>query len=282
MPQPLFDHIAEIELRVSRAESLFVVSDFDGTLAPLVDFYLDAQIGAEARTALMHLSGKPNTKIAIVSGRSLEDVRRRVGMDNVVYSGNHGLEIRGNDFEYYPTADSGMHHILPRLALSLTAKLSDIPNVLVENKTLTLSVHVRRAPPDRIPEVELRITECLHDMSKHYRVVPGDMVYEVRPNVVWNKGLAAIWIRDRLDMHHALSICIGDDRADEDIFTALSAGITIHVGTATETAAQYQLYTPADVGRFLRWLAADHHQHNGASPPVGFRESSHNHPFKQS
>lgn len=67
--------------------------DFDGTLAPLAPHPSLAEIDPESDAALKNLVSNPNTYVAIISGRSAEDAREKVKLENVTFAGNHGLEI---------------------------------------------------------------------------------------------------------------------------------------------------------------------------------------------
>lgn len=67
--------------------------DFDGTLSPLAPHPSLAEIDHESDAALRNLATNPNTYLAIISGRSAEDAREKVKLEQITYAGNHGLEI---------------------------------------------------------------------------------------------------------------------------------------------------------------------------------------------
>ncbi len=85
-------------------------------------------------------------------------------------------------------------------------------------------------------------------------VVPGKMVWEVRPRVPWNKGTAVRYIRDRLGLRQALTFSLGDDRADEDAFVEIGPFVTARVGLAEPSSAGYRLKDTGEVADFLGWL----------------------------
>ncbi|HMX44103.1 MAG TPA: trehalose-phosphatase, partial [Elusimicrobiota bacterium] len=89
--------------RVRAAPRVLLALDFDGTLAPLVDHPSRARMPATLRKRLGALTDRCD--VAVLSGRSLADVRKRVGVGKVFYGGNHGLEMSGPGFGYVnPTA----------------------------------------------------------------------------------------------------------------------------------------------------------------------------------
>ena len=69
----------------------------------------------------------------------------------------------------------------------------------------------------------------------------------------WDKGKAAVWLRQRFGPQ-VLTVGIGDDQTDEDLFRGVADGISIKVGTADVSTANYQLASSAEVLEFLQWL----------------------------
>src|SRR5271166_2536395 len=84
----VFDNLDELHARISRAASVVLFLDFDGTLAPIVPRPALAELPNVARQVLNELAALPGTTLAIVSGRALADVRRRVGIAGLIYAGN--------------------------------------------------------------------------------------------------------------------------------------------------------------------------------------------------
>jgi alpha,alpha-trehalase len=86
----------------------------------------------------------------------------------------------------------------------------------------------------------------------------GKKVYELLPNIDWDKGKAVLWLLENLDLERSkvCPIYIGDDRTDEDAFRALGqrgAGILVSEQPRA-TAASYSLKDPLEVEHFLREL----------------------------
>ncbi|HVY91528.1 MAG TPA: trehalose-phosphatase, partial [Bryobacteraceae bacterium] len=78
--------------------------DFDGTLAPIRDYADEVELAPEVRTTLTALAQRPDTLLALVSGREMWDLRRRVGVPGIVYAGEHGMEIRGRGLQFIEPA----------------------------------------------------------------------------------------------------------------------------------------------------------------------------------
>jgi trehalose-phosphatase len=78
---------------ISDAKSLVLFLDYDGTLAPIQPNPQNTQLRPETKDLLKKLSKNENIFMSVISGRGVNDVRQRVGLNNIIYGGNHGLEI---------------------------------------------------------------------------------------------------------------------------------------------------------------------------------------------
>ncbi len=254
MPQLLFDHLSDIEslLRASRRVLLFL--DFDGTLAPIVEIPDQAEMLPATRVMLERLRQNDLCSVVIVSGRALMDIRERVGLANLIYAGNHGLEIAGGGLNFVEPDAVERIKLLGELSRRLRERLRHVPGVAIENKVLTVTIHFRRVQRGGRDEIRKAVYEEVAFSDRIFRVSHGLQVLEIRPRVDWNKGTAVRWIEQMRVSADTCAFYIGDDMTDEDAFSALPEGITIRVGRATGTAARYYLERQESVVHFLAWL----------------------------
>src|SRR5438094_1371495 len=245
------EHVQEIAGRSGRVA---VFLDYDGTLTPIVSQPENAWLSDSMRQTLQELAAQ--TPVAILSGRDLDDIRQRVGIDDIVYGGSHGFDIAGPRglrrqvaTEFLPnldTAEKELHELL-----------DEIPGARVERKRFSIAAHYRNASENDVPKVERAVSEVAGRHDK-LRRIDGKKVYELLPDVDWDKGKAVLWLLEALglDRENSRSIYIGDDVTDEDPFRSLEqCGIGIVVGEQSQpTAARYSLRDPAEVERFLRAL----------------------------
>ena len=250
----LDEHRSEVEARVATASSLVFYLDFDGTLAPIVLEPELARMAPETRTVLEELSKQEGILVCVVSGRSLADIKSRVGLSSLVYSGNHGLEIESESLRFvHPEAGCGRAAI-EDLNRRLAGLPLLIPGVQLEPKGLSTTIHFRRADPTARDQIKTIVRSLVPADHPDLMVTEGKMNYEIRPRLDWNKGSAVRWIHERIKDRASLAFVIGDDRTDEDAFPSLADAITIHVGPGDSTSARYYLPDQSDLGTLLGWL----------------------------
>jgi len=254
-PRLLLEHLDEVKYALRSARHVFLVLDFDGTIAPIVQTPELAQLPEDTRSILNCLNGERFVTLAVVSGRALADVRRRVGID-LIYAGNHGLEIEGSGISFRYPGLVVTESILGTIASGLAAALQSVEGVLIENKGSTLSIHVRRVDEAEVPLVCEAVESACLPFQGSVELHSGKKIFEVRPKVDWNKGKAVEWILRQLDIDGTLAICIGDDKTDEDMFRALPSSLSIKVGSEP-TAARYRVSDTNEVRIILHEMAAN-------------------------
>lgn len=252
------DALGSLDDLAARRPAVFF--DFDGTLSDIVNDPDTAAPVAGAAEALQELSAR--CPVAVLSGRDLADVSKRVGVPGLWYAGSHGFEL---------TAPDGTHHqndaaaaavpVLERAAAELRERLGPIPGVVVEHKRFGVAVHYRNAERDRIGEVAAAVRAA--GRRDGLRVTTGREVIELRPDLDWDKGKTLRWVIDHLAEagSGALTpVYLGDDITDEDAFDAVSdGGVPILVRHNDDgdraTAARYALDSPAQASEFTDRLA---------------------------
>ncbi len=249
MPQP------EVEERIRVARRVALFSDFDGALAPLVPDPAGARMDERVRQALATIAHGGRAVVTIISGRGLDHLRERVGLPDLIYAGNHGLEIEGRGLSFIEPAAAAARGELRVVTRRLEAALRPIPGAFVEYKVLTTSAHYRNVAAADRGRVEQAVLEAIAPADGLFRLGSGKMLWEILPKTDWNKGAAVRWILDRVGGDGMVSIHFGDDRTDEDAFRALPDGLTFKVGCAEPTDARCRVSGPAAVEEFLEWLA---------------------------
>ena len=248
---------AEIFQRLhERTPAIFL--DYDGTLTPIVDDPAEAKLPERTRKVIRRLA--EHFSIAIISGRDLGDVRNMVSIKDIAYAGSHGFDIAWQGGRHRHQ-ERGRRFLpaLDRAEAELSKALQNIPGARVERKLFAIAVHYRQVDRAKLDELEKRFDEVL----SHYpelRKTTGKEIFELRPNVDWDKGKALLSLLEALYTNggRVLPVYIGDDDTDEDAFRSISdRGIAIVVGMEKRpTAAHYALRDPDEVAQFLHELTA--------------------------
>jgi len=236
--------------------------DYDGTLTPIVESPSKALISKQTKHLLKRLSANYRCKLAIISGRSLKDIKKRVGLKNIIYSGNHGLEIEGPSIRFEVLFSFNYKTIIKQIKKELNKRLSPINGVLLEDKGFSLSLHYRLVDKKRIPFVKTTFDMVVSPyLNNKIKIKTGKKVFEIMPAVEWDKGKVALWLLNKLKLHlgnrQILPIYVGDDVTDEDAFKALKReGLTIFIGSPKKSNAKYYLKNTKEVFEFLKRLCS--------------------------
>ena len=249
MPPSALDHVQEI---AGRGDQLAVFLDYDGTLTAIVSDPKKALLSDSMRQTLQALVMR--VSLAVLSGRDLDDIRKRVAIDAIVYGGSHGFDIAGprglrrqEATKFLPALDAAEKE--------LREKLTGIAGAFIERKRFSIAAHYRNVKENDAFSVALAV-DAVAARHRELRRMDGKKVHELLPDIDWDKGKAVLWLLEALELERGkvLPIYIGDDRTDEDAFSALEKrGVTILVSEQPQvTAASYWLHNPEEVEEFLQ------------------------------
>src|SRR6185312_8037620 len=196
-----------------------ILTDFDGTLAPIVERAEDAALPGDAREVLETLIGR-YALVGAVSGRRAADVRARVGLDGIAYAGNHGLELMMPG-EGEPSPDpslDGREGDAAGFVATVEPERFDGAGLRVEDKGPIQAIHWRGAPDDALAEAtarEIAVEAGRAGLEPRF----GRKVLELRPVGGGGKdaAVASLLAGDGLDR----VVFAGDDRTDVDAFRRL-------------------------------------------------------------
>ncbi len=248
-----------VEKRIAEIGSgrpLCVFLDYDGTLVPIRPKPGLAVLHPARRRLLERLS--ETAFVCVVSGRSLANLKQRVGIQSLSYVGNHGLEIflRGRTW-VHPKART-IEPKLEEAAERIEVALAGLAGAFVERKGVTASVHYRSLASRLVPRLRAAVRRAIAPAGGRISLAEGKKVLELLPSVAWHKGRAVRKVLRLLKPGpDAAVVYIGDDRTDEDAFAALGRkAVTVCVGAARRTRAEFRLPDVASVWRLLGRLAA--------------------------
>jgi trehalose 6-phosphate phosphatase len=233
----LLDRLAE------DPEQAALFLDVDGVLAPIVPRPEDARVPEETRDELRRLN-KRYALVACISGRAGGDAERVVGLPELVYVGNHGLELDDEAVEWRGR---------------LQAFLEDVGWPATENKGLTAALHYRNSEHEDAARAAL---EDVKARAERAGLVArfGRKVLELLPPLDVHKGTAVKKLLSERNLRRALYA--GDDTTDLDAFRALDGlDVSVRIAVVSEEgpaelreAADLTVGRPEDLLAVLRRL----------------------------
>ena len=130
---------------IARVPMLLIASDYDGTLAPIVDDPSQAHPLSEAMTALRNLAELPSTHVAVISGRALRDLRQLASFPASVHLvGSHGSEF---DADFAQKLAPGEARLLDQIRHVLREVAQTTEKARLEEKPASIAFHYRQVEP---------------------------------------------------------------------------------------------------------------------------------------
>lgn len=239
----------------ARACSTGIVTDIDGTICPIVPRPNEARVADDTRALLGDLAARFRV-VALISGRSVDDMLAMVPLPDGVMIGNHGMEKLAGGVRRDAVEAAPYRPVMDRLAAELVGAVDG--DVIVQPKGLSISLHYRlAADPDTARARLLAFVQPL--LGEHgLRLQEGRLVMDLCPDVALDKGTALADLVAEADLTDV--IVFGDDLTDVAAFDRLRElrrdgtvrGLSVAVAS-DETApgiassADYRVRASADV-----------------------------------
>jgi trehalose-phosphatase len=242
----------------SRAASLFLLLDYDGTLVPICRHPREAVADGELLDLLRRLTGRPGFQAAVVSGRSLADLETVLpSVAGLWRFGNHGGEGQSPEGDRFPTASFEEAETALRNLQDRWRGETWPEGAWLETKDLSLVLHFREAGEREAEEAcaAARAAVAAVDGGDRLTLLEGKKVLEAIP-VELHKGLAVGWLRGATAGEGVVFVALGDDVTDERTFEALGErDIAIRVGKENRpSAAPWRLEGVKEVRALLDLL----------------------------
>ncbi|XP_058058283.1 uncharacterized protein LOC131209273 [Anopheles bellator] len=243
---------------IKPGDRLALLLDYDGTLAELTSHPNLTQMSSEMRQALGNIADSGKAFVAVISGRDVDGVKAKIGLENIIYSGNHGLEV------LYPNGTRHNQGIPANVADNFDKMIDHLNREVVhhgswvENKRVSITFHFRETEPQYVGDMAARAKEIIE--SYGYRANEAHASVEGKPPVQWNKGLAAEYILGTSfdpSWRQRKVIFAGDDTTDEDVMKMIKgSGRSFRVtkDKALVTNADYKIPSVGAVYHLLKWI----------------------------
>jgi len=244
--------VNDIQRRIAEGGRLLLFLDYDGTLVRINKAPQNAVLHPARRNFLKRLSQR--AFVCIVTGRSLDDVKQLVALENIAYIGNHGLELSWGQKSWVHPQATKSRAALAMLLSRIEKTTACFPRLMIEDKGITASIHFRGMDPTLVPNVQKTVKDAVHQSRRRFLLTEGKKVLEIRPNLDWDKGKGIKKLRRWIPRDdNPIIVYIGDDRTDEDAFQALSRkAVTTRVGRKKDSLARYRIANVDQVWDLLK------------------------------
>lgn len=231
--------------------------DFDGTLAKIVSVPSEAYMSPKTVQLMRQLCEL--VPVAIVSGRSIADLKKRIPFEPKFLIGNHGLEGLG----VAPMSMLAASQICANWKQKLNRENFGA-GVEIEDKQYSLAIHYRRSREKKT--TKLRIERAIGKLDPVPRIIGGKSVFNLLPAGAPHKGAAILDLVQKAGMKHIFYI--GDDDTDEDIFGIpykFGQIMSVRIGRKQTSKASYFLKRQSDINKLLK-LIIGHHRPSRHAP----------------
>ncbi len=234
-----------------KRKNIFLLFDFDGTLVPIKKNPENCYLSYELKKILQELNNK--IKIGIISGRDLQDLKKRISISDIYYSGSHGLQIEGLDIKYINPDARRLKPYINKIYKEVKNLTYEFRGTLIEKKNFSFTLHYRKVDTKKREELKNLFFDIMRNYNQDYiKILNGKMVFEVLPAVNWNKGNAVSLLLNSCKSEH-FPIFIGDDITDETVFDEIKdRGLTIKVGYSKKTMAKYFIKNQREIYKLIK------------------------------
>ncbi len=263
MPKYLFDYLEYFyEFKNDKTS---ILTDIDGTISEIATTPEDAVVTPSMQKLLFKLKEKFQM-VGVISGRSAVNAKSMVGVDGLLYVGNHGMEyVDGNKIFIDPEALKYLADIKKSVDKLKNGELSRINGLMFEDKGVCIAIHYRQCLPNE--NVRNRILDAINDSIDigKLKLTEGRKIVEIKPPISRDKGFIVEKILEKYDLNRV--IYLGDDVTDFDAFLKLKelektgkirmATIIVlsnEIPDYVKSSALFYVKSVDEVQRFFKWL----------------------------
>lgn len=236
----------DVVAQIRKRGRVTIFLDFDGTLVDIAPRPELVHLKREAREVLRRLSKNPLATLVMVSGRKRAELLEHIALPGIHYFGLYGWER-----DEHSALPLDAQKALREVREALEPLLKKYPNLWIENKSSSLSVHLLAVAKALHEKLREDLIVVLQPFQKKLRAVGNIRDAEILPRSIPGKGMAVReFLRDSAEKK-TLAFYFGDDYSDESGFVAVGRGVSVQVGKPRPTQARYRVKTPADVAKVL-------------------------------
>lgn len=232
-----------------------IMLDYDGTLTPIVSDPSHAILSKSTLKELKKIQARDDSELIIVSGRPINFITEHLKELSCYLACEHGAlfyDYKKDEWHHLVSSDQTKWY--ERALKIIEAYTQRTPHSFFEKKQYAITWHYRNSSNEL---AKAQAKELISELKKTFHHLPvsvilGKKVVEIK-SLEANKGYFSKWFLSHYASHKELVLAMGDDRTDEDLFSALrEQDMTIKVGDNKNTHAKFYLSGQSDVEVFLK------------------------------
>ncbi len=250
---------AQIMEQLLHQDRLWLFLDYDGTLADFAPTPEHVVADPEVISIVSRLVLCPRVRVAVISGRPLDQIRQLLPRSHIWLAGTYGVEVQTPSGEILRRAEwEVIRPALEQLKPFWQQLIADRTGFLLEDKGWALALHARFANDAEAAQVLWAAATSTVTLvsSGEFRLLHSQHFLEICP-ILAHKGRAVDYVLDRFAWPGGLPVYLGDDDNDEDAFEVIKArhGVAVLVAAiARTTLADTQLDSPQAARDWLNQL----------------------------
>lgn len=262
MTKKLFQNLPLIFKKIKQAENIDLFLDYDGTLVGFQNKPDMVKTPEKVSNCIKEIIKNKKFNVFIITGRTLEDIKKLVKIQGLNYAAVHGIQIQNNNGEEFVWNDAEkIQPVIKKIKKQSLKCFNEYKDVTLEDKKFTLALHYRNQIEEKNNETVKKFKKIVKDFDENNNLdlIFGSKVIEVRPKG-WDKGNAVeYFLEKKPEKNNSFVLYLGDDTTDEDAFSFLNKknlGLSVYVENYEnrETKADFYVKNPDKVYDFLKNL----------------------------
>lgn len=253
----VFKYLREIERQIKGSGGVLILLDFDGVISAIAPTPDKAFLSYKNREVLKLCNRA--YPVAIITGRTLRDIKEKIGVKCPLYIASHGLEWEADGKYHLKLVPKKISQAIELAKQKIKPLGKKYPGMIFEEKIFMFAVHYRMINLKLVGAFKREAGAILKSIgNNNLRIDHNKKTFEIRPEIGWDKGNSAIFAEKYFKKkikRKFLTVYIGDGLTDEDAFKALKNGITIRVRPKKGSRAKYYFKSRREVDEFLLWLS---------------------------
>ena len=248
-----------------KTPTLLLLLNEEGVLLPQAASSRGKEFASSTKKLIQSLVSSEGIKMAVVSRRPLDELKKLLGVRGLIYMASQGLELEEPSGKFVHPHAAAAKKLMEKVWERLKKTLKPFSEIRLQDKNFTLSIRHRRVAKNKLDQARATFFRTVRPYLSSSQIVvkEAEGSWEVSPVLRWNKGTTLVWLYGKVlaqTTDSVLPIYVGDSSGDEDAFYSMKPlGIGVSVGEPSKeaSAAPYYLRSTSEVLTFLKRILSN-------------------------